>query len=73
MCMYTACDLYTMYLDPTFYCYFYRHVLLDGGTTCEFDHSLVNSYFLVRVVEVSEPLRQLINHWPDLSQTIISW
>ena len=44
-----------MYLDPTFY-WFHRHVLLDGGTTSEFDHSLVNGYFLVKLVEVSEAL-----------------
>ena len=68
MCMYQ----YAMYLDPTFY-RFHGHVLLDRGMTCEFDHSLVNSYFLVRLVEVSEPLWQLINHWSDLSQMIVSW
>ena len=61
---------YAMYLDSPFY-RFHGHVLLDGGTTCEFDHSLINSYLPERLIEVSEPLRQVINHRSHLSQTVV--
>ena len=76
MCLYVyvytfVISMPCIYLDSPFY-RLHGHVLLDGGSVSELDHSLVNSNFSVRLVEVIELLRQVVNDWPDLTQTIVS-
>ena len=38
------------------------HELLQGGVTCEFYHSSVNSNLFVWVVEVQEAWQEMVNH-----------